>query len=130
MGYEYQDRSGPVSFEVTAPNSPRHPIFNPLSMYCVVTNVPLSVANFLVPPRAVSATYGCVILVSFFRGYGLHSSMRTMVIGYVRGKFDTPEGEEHFWAHHGMSVYDWEAWMEEDGVYGNTHAQFSRCAQT
>ena len=68
MGYEYQDRSGPVSFEVTAPNSPRHPIFNPLSMYCVVTNVPLSVANFLVPPRAVSATYGCVILVSFFRG--------------------------------------------------------------
>jgi len=68
MGYEYQDRSGPVSFEVTTPNSSRRPTFNPLSLYCFVTNVPLSVANFLVPPRAVSATYGRAILVSFFHG--------------------------------------------------------------
>jgi len=56
--------------------------------------------------------------------------MRRMVIDYVRGNFDTPESKERFRAHHGMSVYDWAAWMEKDGVYGNIHAQFFLSAQT
>jgi len=67
MGEEYQDRSGPVSFGITTPSSPRRPVFSPSSLYCFLTNIPLSVANFLLDPRAVSATDGRAILVSFFR---------------------------------------------------------------
>ena len=51
--------------------------------------------------------------------------MRRMVTDYVKKIFDTPEARERFWIHHDMTVDDWISWMEQEGVYGNIHAQFS-----